>query len=132
MKTWLMRRPVRRPVSSRDDRAQELVRVEAAFHQQLRLALANQLHGLGRRGMAVWRIDDPGLAEIDAVAVAISWILAAGPTRIGAINPSRPPRWLRPMPLPRRDARPPSGPPPGSGISPAVVRICPFRLLWWS
>ena len=51
----------------RDDRAQQLVGVQASLHQELGLALANQLHGLGRRGVAVRHIDDPRTPEVDPV-----------------------------------------------------------------
>ena len=89
-----------------DDRSQQFVSVQAAFHQQFCLALANQCHRLRRRCMAVRRIDDFRLAEIDPAALAISSILAAGPTRIGVISPFARPQWPRPVPFPRRDAPP--------------------------
>jgi hypothetical protein len=40
--------------------------VQAALHQQLGLALANQLHRRGSRVMTVKRDDDPRAREIDA------------------------------------------------------------------
>ena len=51
---------------ARDDRAEQLVGVQAAFHQELGLALAHQLDRLRRRRMAVRRVDDAVVAEIDA------------------------------------------------------------------
>ena len=51
----------------RHDRAQQLVGVQAAFHQQLGLAGADQRHRLRGRRMAVRGIHDPDLAEVDAV-----------------------------------------------------------------
>ena len=72
----------------RDDRAEQLVGVQAALHQELGLALAHQLHRLRRRRVAVRRVDDPGRAEVDAVRLARPRaIFAAGPTRIGTISP---------------------------------------------
>ena len=67
MNTWLMRRPVRSPVSLRDDGAEQLVAVQAALHQQLGLALSHQFDRLGRRGVTVRRVDDPAPPEIDPV-----------------------------------------------------------------
>ena len=51
----------------RHDRAQQLVGVQAALHQQLGLAGADQRHRLRGRRMAVRGVDDPALAEVDAV-----------------------------------------------------------------
>ena len=91
MKTWLMRRPVRRPVSRGHDRAQQFVGVQAALHQQFGLALANQFDRLGGRGMAVRHVDDLQRCRGSIpAAFAISSILAAGPTRIGVISPCSP------------------------------------------
>ena len=53
------------PALTRHHRAEELVGVQAAFHQQLGLALTNQLHRLGRGRVAVRRVDDPQLPEVD-------------------------------------------------------------------
>ena len=50
---------------SRNDRTEQLVRVQAPLHQELGLPLPNQLHGFGRRRVAVRRIDDPGVPEVD-------------------------------------------------------------------
>jgi hypothetical protein len=61
MNTWLMRRSVRRPVSL----ATTALSVQAALHEQLGLALADQLHGLRSRGVAVRCIDDLGFSEGD-------------------------------------------------------------------
>ena len=91
MNTWLMRRAVRRPVSLRHDGTQHLVGVQAALHQQLGLAETNELHRLGRRGVAVRRVDDAGLPDVDPAFVSPPRaILAAGPTRIGMISPFAP------------------------------------------
>ena len=66
MNTWLMRRLVTQAGVAGDDGAQQLVGVQAALHQQLGLALPHELHRLGRRGMAVRRIDDPRAPNRDA------------------------------------------------------------------
>src|SRR6185295_11360556 len=50
----------------RHDRGQELVRVQAALHQELGLALAHELDRLGRGGVAVRRVDDPRLSQVEA------------------------------------------------------------------
>ena len=50
-----------------DDRAQQFIRVQAALHQQLGLALADQFHRLGRRGVAVGHVHDLRAAEVDAL-----------------------------------------------------------------
>ena len=59
-----------KPGLPRHHGAQQLVGVQAALHQQLGLTLAHQLHGLGRRCVAVRRIDDPDLAEVDPVLLS--------------------------------------------------------------
>ena len=63
MKTWLIRRPVRSPMSLRHDGAQELVGVQTALHQQLGFPLAHQLHRFGRGPVAVRNVHDPRAAE---------------------------------------------------------------------
>ena len=47
------------------DRAHQLVRVQAALHQQLGLAGANQLDGLGRGGMAVRHVHELELPDVE-------------------------------------------------------------------
>ena len=48
------------------DRAHQLVRVQAALHQELGPAGANQLDGLGRGGVAVRRVDELVAAQISS------------------------------------------------------------------
>ena len=64
MNTWLMRRLLRSvPV---DDLVHEFVGVQAALHQQAGLAGAHQRHGgLGGR-VAVRRVDDARVAQVQA------------------------------------------------------------------
>jgi hypothetical protein len=50
-----------------DDRAQELVGVQAALHQDFGLPFANEGDSGCRRGMAVRRIDDLDAPEIQTV-----------------------------------------------------------------
>ena len=72
----------------RHDRAEQLVAVQAALHQQLGLALPHQLHRLAAARMAVRRVDDPDADRARSRSPsAISRIFAAGPTRIGTISP---------------------------------------------
>ena len=75
----------------RDHGRQQFVGMQAALHQELGLALANQLDGLGGRGVAVGHVDD--LASPPR-SIPLPWrisrILAAGPTRIGVISPFAP------------------------------------------
>ena len=87
-KTWLMRRAVRRPVADGGDGPHQLVGMQAALHQELALACADQLHGLRRRRLAMRRIDDLEAAMSSRVRGAVAAIFAAGPTRIGAMMPS--------------------------------------------
>ena len=49
---------------SGDDRTEQLVGVQAPFHQELGLPLTNQLHGLGGRRVAVSGVDHAGVPEI--------------------------------------------------------------------
>ena len=67
MKTWLIRRSVRRPVAEEVTSRHQLVGVQAALHQQLALALADQRHRLGGGGVAVRGVDDLAAGEVDAV-----------------------------------------------------------------
>ena len=67
-----------------DDRAQQLVGVQAALHQQLGLALAHQRDRPRRRGVAVRRVDDrASIPRSIPVCFGDLAILRAGPTRIG-------------------------------------------------
>ena len=66
MNTWLMRRAGAQPRLPGDDRAEELIGVQAPFHQQLGVALAHELDGLGRRRVAVRDVDDRRRTERDA------------------------------------------------------------------
>ena len=87
------------PGLARDDRAEQLVGVQAALHQQLGLALAHQLDGLRRRRVAVRRVDDPRAAEVDAgFACAISANLR------GRADEDRHDQPLLPPPRSRRPA----------------------------
>ena len=134
MKTWLMRRPVRRPGLARDHRAEQLVGVQAALHQQLGLALAHQLDRLRRRGMAVRRVDDPRAPRSIPFAFATprsspradqdrrDQSLLAGFDRAGEQR-----RLLARM---RHRGREPAR---GCGTAPAAVRIFPVpvsRVSW--
>ena len=49
---------------SRHDRTEQFVGVQAPFHQELGLALTNQLHGLGCRRVAVSDVDHARVPEI--------------------------------------------------------------------
>ena len=73
-----------------DDRTQHFVRVQAALHQQLGLALTDQFHRLGRRRAAVGHVHDLAPPRSMPFAFAISAIVAAGPTRMGTIRPCVP------------------------------------------
>ena len=66
MKTWLIRRSVRRPVSFLDHLAHQLVGVQAALHQGLGLARAHDLDRGRGGGVAVGRIDQPVRRDIEA------------------------------------------------------------------
>ncbi len=48
------------------DRAQQLVRMQASFHQQLGLARANELDRFLRRGLAVRDVDDLDACDVEA------------------------------------------------------------------
>ena len=80
------------PGLARDDRAEQLVGVQAALHQQLRLALrAPARRPAAADGVAVRSIDDPTRAEVDPSRLsAISRIFVVGPTRIGVMSPFSP------------------------------------------
>ena len=74
-----------------DHRAHQLVGVQAALHQRLGLAFAHQLHGRRRppHGCAAHRRSGSP-ADVDAeLACATASMRSRGPTRIGAIRPSR-------------------------------------------
>ena len=45
MKTWLMRRAVRRPVLLERDSAHQFIGMQAALHQQLAFGLMDEFHG---------------------------------------------------------------------------------------
>ena len=66
MKTWLIRRSVRRPVSRRAISREQFIGVQAALHDELGTAGADEFHRLGRRGVAVGNVDDLGRADVDA------------------------------------------------------------------
>ena len=68
------------------DLAHQLVGVQAALHQELAPALADQRDGLGGGGVAVRRVDDLAAGEIEAVLGRTSRILASGPTSTGSIS----------------------------------------------
>src|SRR5262245_6117828 len=68
--------------------AHELVRVQAALHQQLALGLVDQLDGLRRCGFAVGHIDDLEASIARRCSRATALIFAAGPTRIGLMMPA--------------------------------------------
>ena len=58
--------PGPQPRVARDHGREQFVRVQTPLHQQLRLALPHELHGLRGRGLAVRRVDDAGLPEGEA------------------------------------------------------------------
>ena len=104
------------PGFSRDDRAQQLVGVQAAFHQELGLALPNQFHRLCRRGMAVRHVDNASLAKMDPVGRRDLPDFCGRADQNGddqslARRPRRRPR----APFARRDAPRPSAPAQGCG-----------------
>ena len=75
------------PGLARDHRAEQLVGVQAALHQQLRFARAHQRHRFRRGLMAVRGLDDAHRCRASMpAAAATSRIFAAGPTRIGVIS----------------------------------------------
>ena len=113
----------------RDDRAQQLVGVQAALHQQLGLALAHQLHGLGGRRMAVRRIDDPRLAEIDA-AVLRDLLRSWRPGRQNRRDQSllRRPRCAPASADSSQGCATAVGTARGFGIAPAALRTFRFQL----
>ena len=92
MNTWLMRRPVRSPVSLRDDRAEQLVAVQAALHQQLGLALRGPAPPLSPpRAWLCGASTIRGLTELRCRAPRRSrGSSRSGPTRIGTISPCSP------------------------------------------
>ena len=63
MKTWLMRRAVRRPVLE----AVKLVGVQASLHQDFALAVMNELNGLCSGSVAVGRVDELERADLEVV-----------------------------------------------------------------
>ncbi len=84
---------------ARDDRAQQLVGVQAALHQELGLALANELHRFGRRAMAVRSVDDLVLARGRCLSPSQApGSLPPDPRESARSAPSRRPR-------PRRERR---------------------------
>ena len=94
-KQWLMRRVRAQPGFALDHRAHQLVGVQAALHERLGLALARQRdRRLGRR-FAVRRVDDRKPARSSRPRRRRALILVSGPTRIGTISPSWPPRPRR-------------------------------------
>ena len=56
-----------KPSLPRHHGAQQLVGVQAPLHEQLGLTQAHELHGLGRRCVAVRRVDQADLTELDSV-----------------------------------------------------------------
>ena len=125
--------PVRRPVSSRDDRAQELVGVQAALHRAAPpRPCRTSATAFGRRwrGCAARR-RCARLSEIDPVRRRPSrGSSPPGPTRIGSDQPVRPasiaPASARRLAGMRHRGRRPGR---GCGIAPATVRTCRFRFV---
>ena len=118
------------PGLARDDRAEQLVGVQAALHQQLGLALPHQLHRLGRRrrGCAARRRSaicprsmPAGLRDLldlrrRADEDRHDQPLLGGLDRAGQRR------------SPRTGARPPSAPARGCGTARAAVRTFRFQL----
>ena len=94
-KQWLMRRAVRRPGFALHHRAHQLVGVQAALHQRLRLAFAHELDRLRRpRPGCTARRRSSSLRDVDAVLLrhGLDARLAARPgsARSARASPHRP------------------------------------------
>ena len=115
---------------SRDNCAEELVGVQAAFHQELGVALAHELDSLGCGRVAVRGIDDGRRTERDAGLLREVVDLGRGADenrgdeslRAG-LDRAGERRLLAGM----RDRR--RRPAPGSGIAAAAIRTFRFRLM---
>ena len=106
MKTWLMRRAVRRPVVRGGHLAHELIGMQASFHQKLALGLADQLDRLCCRRLAVRRVDELIASDIDPMLLGHGGNLGDRPDQNGnddALVP--PPRRRRAARSRRMDAR---------------------------
>ena len=114
----------------RHDRAEQLVGVQAALHQQLRLAAADQLDRRRRRPRGCAAASTICvLPEIEAARLRDLADLRGGPDEDRRDqSASRRPRARRPAPFPRRDARRPSARARGRGIVRAAARTFRFRL----
>ena len=74
---------------SRDDRTEQLVGVQAAFHQELGLPLTNQLHRLGGRCVAVSGVDHTVFPRSILLFLAIPVDLAGKAHKNGRDQPLR-------------------------------------------
>src|SRR5215510_399573 len=86
MKTWLIRRAVRRPVllevtSSKTGlrTARRISHVQAALHQQLAFGLVDQLDRFCRRGVAVGHVDDLETVDVETMLTSDGRNLGSGP-----------------------------------------------------
>ena len=87
-KTWLMRRPVRRPVSRATTAPSSSSVCRLPFISSSALPCSHELDGFRGGRMAVRRFDDFDVAEVRCrTAAATSRMRSAGPTRIGVIRP---------------------------------------------
>ena len=88
-KTWLMRRPVRRPVSRATTAPISSSVCRLPFISSSASPCADQLDRLGRRGVAVRGVDDLRSSEVDPARLRDLSMFAAGPTRIRRSIPAR-------------------------------------------
>ncbi len=110
----------------RDDGAEQLVGVQAALHQQLRLAAAHQLHGLRRGRMTVRRVDDAdGPEAMSARRRDVADLRRRSDEDRRDEPESRPPPWRRRAPSPRTDARRRLAPAQGCGTARAAASYLP-------
>ena len=123
MNTWLMRRPVRRPVSRATTAPSSSSVCRLPFISSSASPCADQLDGFRRRGVAVRRVDDRGAAR-DRCRCCLRDLadLRGGPDEDRRDqSASRRPRSRRPAPFPRRDAPRRSARARGCGIVRAVL-----------
>ena len=129
-KTWLMRRPVRRPVSCATTAPSSSSVCRLPFISSSASPARTSATAFAAARVAVRGIDDPDVGEVDAVLGGERLDLggrADEDRRDQALRrrPRRPPR----APSARTDARPPSAPARGCGTAPAAPRTCRSRSL---
>ena len=83
MKTWLIRRAVRRPVDEDVTARINSSVCRLPFISSSPLACVNELDGLGRRGVAVRHVDDLEAADVEAELLARS-LRSCAPVRPGS------------------------------------------------